>query len=96
MKKAGMTRADVLIRSKHMIIDSAKKHSWGLARIGLVTNHFHILLSTNVTESPESVALSLLNNLTHVQQMKPVLRFSFYVGTFGEYDRAAIRKNLRS
>ena len=90
------TRADVLIRSRQMIIDSAKKHAWGLARIGLVANHFHILLSTNVTESPESVALSLMNNLAYVQQMKPVLRFSFYVGTFGEYDRAAIRKNLRS
>ena len=90
------TRADVLIRSRQMIIDSAKKHSWGLARIGLVTNHVHILLSTNVTESPESVALCLMNNLAYVQQMEPVLRFSYYVGTFGEYDRAAIRKNLRS
>ena len=79
-----------------MIIDSAKKHSWGLARIGLVTNHVHILLSINVTESPESAALCLMNNLAYVQQMKPVLLFSYYVGTFGEYDRAAIRKNLRS
>jgi len=90
------TRAEVLIRSRQMIIDSAKKHSWALARIGLVTNHFHILLSADVTESPESVALSLMNNLAYVQQMKPVLRFSYYVCTFDEYDRAAIRKNLRS
>ena len=90
------TRAEVLIRSRQMIIDSAKKHSWALARIGLVTNHFHILLSADVTESPESVALSLMNNLAYVQQMKPVLRFSYYVCTFHEYDRAAIRKNLRS
>ena len=65
-------------------------------RIGLITNHFHILLSTNATESPGSGALSLMNNLAYVQQMKPVLRFSYYVGTFGEYDRAAIRKNLGS
>ena len=79
-----------------MIIDSAKKHSWGLARIGLVANHVHILLNTNVTESPESVALCLMNNLAYVQQMKLVLRFSYYVGTFGEYDRGAIRKKLRS
>jgi len=90
------TRAEVLIRSRQIIIDSAKKHSWGLARIGLVTNHFHILLSANVTESPESVALCLMNNLAYVQQMKPVLRFSYYVGTFGDYDRAAIRRILRS
>ena len=90
------TRAEVLIRSRQMIIDSAKKHSWGLARIGLVTNHFHILLSAEVTESPESVALCLMNNLAYVQQMKPILRFSYYVGTFGEYDRGAIRKTLRS
>ncbi len=68
----------------------------GFARIGLVTDHFHILLTTNVTESPDSVALCLMNNLVYVQQMKPVLRFSYYVGTFGDYDGSAIRKILRS
>ena len=89
------TRSEVLIRSRQMILDASAKHRWGLARIGIVSNHIHILLTANVTESPESVAMSLMNNLAHVQDMKPVLRFSYYVGTFGEYDRAAIRRNLQ-
>ena len=89
-------RHDVLNRSRRMIIDSAAKHGWGLARIGIVSNHLHILLTADVTESPETVAISLMNNLAYVQGMKPVLRFSYYVGTFGKYDRAAIRKKLRT
>lgn len=89
-------RNDVLIRSRRMIIDSAAKHLWGLARIGIVSNHVHVLLTADVTESPESVALSLMNNLAYVQGMRPVLRFSYYVGTFGEYDRAAVRRKLRT
>ena len=89
-------RNDVLIRSRRMIIDSAAKHGWGLARIGIVSNHLHVLLTADVTESPASVAISLMNNLAYVQGMRPVFRFSYYVGTFGEYDRAAIRKKLRT
>ena len=54
----------------------------------------HILLGCAVTESPESVALSLLNNLAFVQGMKPVYRFSYYVGTFGKYDRNSIRRRV--
>ena len=89
-------RKDVLIRSSKMIIDSAAKHGWGLARIGMVSNHVHVLLTADVTESPESVAISLMNNLAYVQGMRRVLRFSYYIGTFGVYDRAAIRRKLRT
>ncbi len=77
-----------------MIIGSANKHRWRLSRIGLLSNHIHILLGAAVTESPESVALSLMNNLAYVQEMKPVFRFSYYVGTFGPYDRGAVRREL--
>ena len=47
-----------------------------------------------MTESPASIALSLMNNVAHVQGMKPVLRHSYYVGTFGSYDRDAVRRHL--
>jgi hypothetical protein len=36
------------------------------------------------------VALVLMNNMAFTQGMKPMFRKSFYVGTFGEYDRGAI------
>ena len=48
-----------------------------------------------MTDFPESVALSLLNNLAYAQGMTPAFRFSDYVGTFGRYDRNAIRRVVR-
>jgi hypothetical protein len=43
-----------------------------------------------IQDSPMEVALVLLNNMAFTQGMKPIFRSSFYVGTFGEYDRGAI------
>ena len=88
------TRDDVLTASRDMIVRAANSKGWRLARIGLLCNHIHILLGCAVTESPESVALSILNNLAHVQGMKPAYRFSYYVGTFGKYDRNAVRNRV--
>ncbi len=85
-------RSEVLTATRDMIIGSAAKKKWLLSRIGLLSNHIHILLGANMTESPESVVLSLLNNLAWVQGMKPVYKFSYYVGTFGGYDRSVVWK----
>jgi REP element-mobilizing transposase RayT len=87
-------RPDVLTASRDMIIRAAAAKKWRLRRIGLLANHIHILLGASVTESPAETAVALMNNLAYVQKMRPVFRHSFYVGTFGEYDRGAIRQNL--
>jgi REP element-mobilizing transposase RayT len=87
-------RIDVLRKHRDMIVQVARKKEWQLSRIGIVSNHTHLLLGPHMIESPESVALSLLNNLAYAQGMKPVFRFSYYVGGFGAYDRGAIRKHL--
>ncbi|MCA9011199.1 MAG: transposase [Planctomycetaceae bacterium] len=78
---------------RNMIIAAAKKKDWRLSRIGLLSNHLHILVGAEVNESPQSVALSLMNNIAYVHSMTPVLKFSYYAGTFGGYDRGAIRLN---
>jgi REP element-mobilizing transposase RayT len=65
-----------------------------LSRIGLVANHVHILLGCGVDESPQSVALALMNNLAFAFGMKAILDFSYYAGTFGSYDRDAVRRQL--
>lgn len=75
---------------RDMIIAAAKKKQWLLSRIGLVANHVHILLGASVTESPATVATSLMNNIAYCYEMKPILRYSYYAGTFGEFDRNAI------
>lgn len=87
-------REDVLLDSRAMIVRTAAKKRWLLSRIGILSNHIHILLGAYVTESPASVAMSLMNNLAYVQGMKAVLRFSYYVGTFGPYDLDALRRQL--
>jgi REP element-mobilizing transposase RayT len=85
-------RESFLLRSRNMILACAAKKRWLLSRIGILSNHLHILVGIGVNESPEGAALSLLNNLAFAQGMKPVFRCSYYVGTFGKYDRGAIRR----
>jgi REP element-mobilizing transposase RayT len=72
----------------------AKNEGWSFPRIELLSNHIHILLGAEVTESPQSLALWLMNRVAAVFDGKPWLKFSFYVGTFGGYDRGAIRVHL--
>ena len=86
------TRHEVLRGARDMIVRASASKGWRLARIGLLSNHIHILLGCSMVESPESVALSLLNNLAYAQGMTPAFRFSYYAGTFGRYDRNAIRR----
>jgi REP element-mobilizing transposase RayT len=85
-------REKVLLGSRNMILGCAAKKGWLLSRIGILSNHIHILVGIGVNESPESAALSLLNNLAFAQGLKPVFRFSYYTGSFGKYDRNAIRR----
>ncbi len=88
-------RDEVLAGSREMIVRASASKGWRLARIGLLSNHIHILLGCSMSDSPASVALSLLNNLAYAQGMTPAFRFSYYVGTFGPYDRNAIRQMIR-
>jgi len=83
-------RTDVLKAYRGAVIGTCHKHKWRLARIGLLSNHLHILLGPDMTDSPESIAFSLMNNLVYSQGMKPLLRLSYYAGGFGSYDRGAI------
>jgi len=76
-------RESVLTGSRAMIIRAAAKKRWRLSRIGMLSDHIHVLLGAHVTESPASVALSLMNNLAYGQGMKPMFRFSYYVAAVG-------------
>jgi hypothetical protein len=77
-----------------MVIRASAKKGWSLSRIGMASNHLHVLLGCDVSETPSSIALGLLNNLAYAQGMKAAYAFSYYVGTFGNYDRDAIRRML--
>ena len=87
-------RQEVLSRFRRAVIDACEIREWQLARIGLLSNHLHILVGPRIDDSPGDVALVFLNNLADTQGMKPIFRFSYFVGTFGEYDRGAIWNSL--
>jgi REP element-mobilizing transposase RayT len=83
-------RPSVLTAYRQAIIASCHKHGWLLSRIGLLSNHIHVLVGPCIEDTPMDVALVLMNNMVFTQDMKPMFRTSFYLGTFGEYDRGAI------
>jgi REP element-mobilizing transposase RayT len=87
-------REDVLKRTRNMIVRAAAKHNHRLARVGLTSNHFHVLLGCGLSEDPLSIGASYLNNIAYAQGMQRMLDPSFFVGTFGPYDRNAIRRCL--
>ena len=60
-------RPSVLAGWRTMIIRAAPKKNWRLCRIGLLSNHIHVLLGPDVTQAPADVALSLMNNLAFAQ-----------------------------
>ncbi|MFO0915684.1 MAG: hypothetical protein U0795_22180 [Pirellulales bacterium] len=70
------------------------KKGYRLSRVGIAANHMHMLLGCNVTDQPSDVALSMMNNLAWLQGQKRMFQYGAFLGTFGNYDRDAIR--LRS
>ena len=85
-------REETLAASRRMLIAACRKREWLLSRIGVASNHLHVLVGGDVTDAPQDVALSLMNNLAYAQEMTAAFEFSYYVGTFGNYDRDAIRR----
>ncbi len=73
-----------------MIVKVSVAKSHGLSRAAILPDHIHLALRCKIDESPETVALSYLNNLAFALGMKRVFRLGYYVGTFGEYDLGAI------
>jgi len=61
-----------------------------LAKFQKTYDGVDITLGCRIDRSPEEVALGYLNNCAYACAMKPVFQFSYYVGTFGEYDRGAV------
>jgi hypothetical protein len=87
-------REETLAAVRRMVVGACGKRGWLLSRVGMASNHLHVLVGCDVANAPRGVALSLLNNLAYAQGMTAAYEFSYYVGTFGNYDRDAIRRML--
>ena len=83
---------ETLMNTRDMVIRSVRAKGHLLSRVGLLSNHLHIAVGCCIDAAPSSVVLSLMNNIAYVQRMRHVLRFSYYVGSFGPYDRNVVRR----
>lgn len=80
-----------LERVQQVLLQSGKKKSWEISRCSILADHLHVALGCGLDESPDSVVLSMMNNVAWVYEMKSILQFSAFVGTFGEYDHRVIQ-----
>jgi len=81
-----------LNRIKDVCEKIARKKGYLLGSFSVMPDHVHLALRGNVEETPESIALGFMNNIAFQFGQRPVLRPSYYVGTFGEYDMGAVRR----
>jgi len=85
-------REAALARTREVILGTAQKHAHLLSFAGIVPDHIHLTLGCTWKQSPADAALCYMNNLAYAAGMKPIFKFGFYAGTFGEYDLGAVRR----
>ena len=83
-------RDDVLRAIRDMILQAGQAKGHLLSRGSILPDHIHLALGCKLEESPQEVAISYMNNLAYTCGMKAVYRFSYFVGTFSEYDLGVI------
>ena len=83
-------RHEVLLKLREMILKASRAKQYDLSRAAIVPDHIHLTLSCELEESPQDVAMGYMNNLAYACGMKRVFKFSYYVGTFSEYDLGVI------
>jgi REP element-mobilizing transposase RayT len=80
-----------LQRIKRILLQSGDQRGWRISRLSILADHLHVTVGCSLEYSPESVVLSMMNNIAWVYDMKPMLQYSAFVATFGEYDHRAIQ-----
>lgn len=82
---------DAGLRVHWMLRNAVAKHGHLLSRLAILPDHLHLVLGIKTSEPPATVALSYLNNLAYVLDMRKVFMPGAFIGTVGEYDLGAIR-----
>jgi REP element-mobilizing transposase RayT len=83
-------REGVLRAIRDMILAASAAKGHVLSRAAIVPDHIHMTLGCGLNESPEEVVLAYMNNLAYACGMTRLFRYSYYVGTFSEYDLGVI------
>ena len=79
-----------LVATQGAIARTSTKKRWQLSVLSLVADHLHFSIGCSLEESPSQVVLSFMNNIAWMHGMKPVLCYSAFIGTFGEYDQRSV------
>lgn len=72
-----------------MILRASAKKGHRVTRVGILPDHVHLTIGCGISESPQDVALSYMNNIAFATAI-PVFDYGYWVGTFGEYDLGAV------
>ncbi len=59
----------------------------------MMADRLHLALRGNIEQSPEEIALAMMNNLAYAFGHNPIWQSSYYAGTFGNYHMDAVRRN---
>ena len=68
-----------------------KKKGYAISTRSVMPDHLHLAVRGNIEQSPEEIALTMMNNLAYAFGQNPIWQSSYYAGTFGEYDMGAVR-----
>lgn len=77
------------VRATILKVSEAQGHL--LSRLGVLTDHLHLLFGFSPEESPVTIGLLYMNQIALAGEKQAVFQSSCFVGTFGEYDLGAIR-----
>jgi len=73
-----------------------QQKGYRIAALSVMPDHLHVALRGAVEQSPQDIALAMMNNLSYVVGQKAIWRNGYYVGTFSEYDMGAIRQRVKA
>ena len=54
---------------------------------------YHVALGCELDCVPAELAFGMMNNIAYAYEMKPILLYSGFLGTFGEYDQRSVEGN---
>jgi REP element-mobilizing transposase RayT len=78
-------------RIREQSLKIAQRKGYAVSCLSVMPDHLHIALRGNVEHSPHEIALAFQNNLAYALGQVRVWRYTYYVGTFGEYNMQAVR-----
>ena len=67
------------------------KKGYAASALSVLPDHLHLAFRGVITQAPEDLALSFLNNLAHAVGRCRWWKAGYYTGTLGEYAMAAVR-----